>query len=74
MELPNDFIGVLKDIVLANMLPIYYSDWLAIADRYFQKSELRLQRLGSKYWRKYANKWFAVATPGQWPTRTNRSA
>jgi hypothetical protein len=26
MELPNDFIGVLKDIVLANMLPIYYSD------------------------------------------------
>jgi hypothetical protein len=73
MYVPNDFLGPLKDMVLSNMLPIYMSDGIALADRYFQKAELRLQRLATKYGKKYANKGMAVSTPGQGNTQTNRN-
>ena len=54
IDLPSDFSGILKDITLSNMLPLYYSDGIPLGDRYFQKSELRLQRLSTKYGKKYA--------------------
>lgn len=63
MDLPDDFWGIIKDNTLSNMLPLYYSDWIPLSDRYFQKAELRLQRLGTKYGKKYANKTVGTREP-----------
>jgi hypothetical protein len=60
MNVPDDFKWYLKDMVLANMMPIYLSDWQTLADKYFQKAEIRAQKLANKYGKKYANQWVAA--------------
>lgn len=50
---PHTFNWVLKNLVLSNMLPLYLSDWLSLWERYYQKAEIQMQRLASKYGKKY---------------------
>ena len=72
---PDDFKWYLKDRTLANMMPIYLSDGQTLADKYYEKSEMRIQRLAEKYGRKYANEsvWVKIAgkTMPQKSTRKN---
>jgi hypothetical protein len=69
IELPSDFSGLLKDITLSNMLPLFYSDGIPLGDRYFQKSELRLQRLSTRYGKKYATASVGTKQTTQRPIR-----
>jgi len=69
--IPDDFKWYLKDRTLANMMPIYLSDWQTLADKYLEKSEMRIQRLAEKYGRKYAND--SVTAKVAWKTTPNRS-
>jgi len=55
----------LKDRALANMMPIFMSDGQLLADKYFEKSEIRIKRLADKYGRKLSNTQMTAAMPGK---------
>ena len=75
MNIPDDFKWFLKDRALANMMPIFMSDGQLLADKYFEKSEIRIKRLADKYGRKLSNTQMTAAMPGktlpQWRTARN---
>lgn len=68
--LPDDFKWFMKDRVLANMMPIYLSDGQVLADKYFEKSEIRLKKLADKYWRAMSDHQVTVASPWKTPSNT----